>query len=236
MIAPEKMNGSAVIQSRDARSGFTLIELLTVIVIIAILSAISFGIMNGVQDAQNRAKAQAELAVLSQVIEQYKSAYGDYPWSAPGDPTNSSPADAMDTAISNSELLLNALMGWGRFASVSGSMQFDSALEGKSLLDVSKFTVRQKGSDETYVDYPMTSLTSAPSDYYLADPWGNPYVYIYTKTASGGTWNTFGYHLYSKGSDSIDSGDGINFSTGVVSDAETYRYSDENADNIYAGE
>ena len=62
------------------RRGFTLIELLMVIAVILILASITFGISRGVQNAQARAKAKAELATISQALEQFKSRYGDYPW------------------------------------------------------------------------------------------------------------------------------------------------------------
>jgi prepilin-type N-terminal cleavage/methylation domain-containing protein len=78
--------------------GFTLIELLMVIAVILILTGITFGISRGVQNAQARAKTKAELATISQAIEQFKSRYGDYPWHDSsitdyptpngGDPTN----------------------------------------------------------------------------------------------------------------------------------------------------
>ena len=62
------------------QQGFTLIELLMVISVILILAGITFGISRGVQNAQARTKAKAELAVISQAIEQFKLRYGDYPW------------------------------------------------------------------------------------------------------------------------------------------------------------
>ena len=62
------------------QQGFTLIELLMVITVILILAGITFGISRGVQNAQARTKAKAELATISQAIEQFKSRYGDYPW------------------------------------------------------------------------------------------------------------------------------------------------------------
>ena len=51
-----------------------------VIAIIMVLAGITFGISRGVQNAQARTRAKAELAVLSQGIEQFKLRYGDYPW------------------------------------------------------------------------------------------------------------------------------------------------------------
>ena len=66
--------------SHPNRNGFTLIELLMVIAVILILAGITFGVSRGVQNAQARTKARAELATIAQAIEQFKSRYGDYPW------------------------------------------------------------------------------------------------------------------------------------------------------------
>src|ERR1700679_3834214 len=65
--------------NRRAARGFTLIELLTVIGIIGILSAISFGIIKGVQATALEARTKSELSAISLALEQYKAANGDYP-------------------------------------------------------------------------------------------------------------------------------------------------------------
>jgi len=62
-------------RARSSNRGFTLIELLVVIAIIMVLAGITFGISRGVQNAQARTRAKAELAVLSQGIEQFKLRY-----------------------------------------------------------------------------------------------------------------------------------------------------------------
>ena len=234
MIISKKMKCSNSVVLSASKCGFTLIELLTVIAILSILSGISFGVIRGVRSAQNSAKAQAELAVLAEALEQYKAGNGDYPWTPPGDPTNSDPDDAMEVAIVNGEILLNALMGWGRFVGSAGATSFDSSKQGRAILDVSKFTVRLKGADQEHEEYPDSSV--APAGYYLSDPWGKPYVYVYAQDASRSTWQMFGYHLYSKGSDAIDSGASISFTSGVVDHDDSYRYNTHNADNIYVGE
>jgi prepilin-type N-terminal cleavage/methylation domain-containing protein len=64
---------------RRARHGFTLIELLTVIGIIGILSAISFGIIKGVNSTAMEARTRSELASIELALEQYKGVNGDYP-------------------------------------------------------------------------------------------------------------------------------------------------------------
>jgi prepilin-type N-terminal cleavage/methylation domain-containing protein len=64
---------------RSRRAAFTLIELLTVIAIIGILAAITFGIAKGVQERAAINQTRVELAALAQALENYKKHYGDYP-------------------------------------------------------------------------------------------------------------------------------------------------------------
>jgi prepilin-type N-terminal cleavage/methylation domain-containing protein len=224
------------ISSRENKTAFTLIELLMGIAILGVLAAITFGVFQGVKDSQNRARAKAELSVLSQALERFKSKYGDYPWTAVGsDPSNLDPADNMTVAKNNSAMLLNALMGWGRFDISGVSPVFDPNLKGDALIDVSKFTVREIDSDLNFVDYPANS-SQAPSGYYLSDPMGNPYVYLYGKSASLSGWDNFSYILYSKGSDGVDSVVGLDIATGIAKSDDIYRYNVQNADNLYVGE
>ena len=225
-----------LLPSREKQTGFTLIELLMGIAILGVLAAITFGVFQGVKDSQNRTRAKAELSVLSQALERFKSKYGDYPWTPVGsDPSNQDPASQMKVAKQNSALLLNALMGWGRFDLTGGSANFDPNLKGAALIDVSKLSVRQIGSDLDYVDYPVdTSRT--PDGYYLVDPIGNPYVYLYSQDANRTRWENFGYVLYFKGNDQVDSIEGFDRFSGIATVEDDYRYHTKNADNLYAGE
>ena len=235
-ITPANSMTAILLPSREKQTGFTLIELLMGIAILGVLAAITFGVFQGVKDSQNRTRAKAELSVLSQALERFKSKYGDYPWTPVGsDPSNSDPASQMMVAKQNSALLLNALMGWGRFDLTGSSANFDPNLRGAVLIDVSKLSVRQIGSDLDYVEYPVGS-TSAPSGFYLVDPMGNPYVYLNGKAATLSAWENFSYILYSKGIDQVDSVAGLNLSTGIVTSDDIYRYNEQNADNLYAGE
>ena len=210
------------------KKAFTLIELLMVFAVITILAAITFGITRGVKERQNRAKAKAELAILSQALEQFKARNGDYPWSVNGDPSS---------AEDNGERLFQALTGWGKFTLNGSQPQFDLKTSSdvskngpKPFVDVSKLTYVNPADPDEY--NPDVGTSSAPANYVFIDPWGEPYVFLYAK--EGGAWELFGYHLYSKAGDLVDSNAGLNATTGAMSDS--YRDEDENIDNIYAGE
>ena len=61
------------------RSGFTLIELLVVITVIGILAAITLNIAGGVNQKAAMDKARAEIAAISNALEQYKNVNDVYP-------------------------------------------------------------------------------------------------------------------------------------------------------------
>ena len=194
----------------SSKRGFTLIELLVVIAIILVLAGITFGISRGVQNAQARTSAKAELAVIAQALEGYKSTHGDYPWAI------------------NSEELTKALMGWMKFMRTGSSLTFKeveaddvSAKGPKSFIDATK--LRYSGT------LPKAA-NEAPDDVEFLDPWGSAYVYKY-KTSSSGSWNNFGFVLYSKGADGFATAVGPD---GIIT--TSIRNSSNNIDNIYSGE
>jgi len=59
--------------------GFTIVELLIVIVVIAILAAISIVAYNGVQNRANDTAVKNDLRQFHSLIEQYKILNGNYP-------------------------------------------------------------------------------------------------------------------------------------------------------------
>lgn len=201
-----------------------------VIAVILILAGITFGISRGVQNAQARAKAKAELAVISQALETFKSKYGDYPWVGV---SNVSGNDELRNAAHG---LMKTLVGWqavdGTQAGGSNSLG-QTFTRGDSILDVSHLSLSR--------DWPTGSTETSPSgDIYFVDPWGNPYVYIYkdrsehTLGTAGGPWSRFGYILFSLGADGAASSSGIDENSGEILPA--FRDADENIDNIYSGE
>ena len=170
--------------------GFTLIELLMVIAVILILTGITFGISRGVQNAQARAKVKAELAIISQAIEQFKSRYGDYPWHDSG---------GSDT----NRMLLLALTGRMTMVSqTNGKITVNATVVDQ---DNAAVIARPKFIDDTKF---LTRKDSNGNTIELLDPWSNPYIYWYkwenTENAkiddqSSEGWDVFGYHLYSTG-------------------------------------
>lgn len=172
-----------------------------VIAVIAILCGITFGITRGVQSAQNRTKAKAELASLSQALEQFKSQYGDYPW-----------LDSADD--DDNKMLLFALTG-----------RLTMERNSSGVVDVST-TVSQDDEEvmarPKYIDESKYTLSTddAGNSIAILDPWGNPYVYKYKIESSSSDWDVFGYHLYSTGPDGDDANAAIenmmNLTTGVL--------------------
>ncbi len=61
------------------QKGFTIVELLIVIVVIAILAAITIVAYNGIQARAKFTRAQSDLVNTQKLVELYKIQYGAYP-------------------------------------------------------------------------------------------------------------------------------------------------------------
>lgn len=64
------------------RTGFTIVELLIVIVVIAILAAISVVAYNGIQNRTLISRSLTDLQAVNKAIQLYHSQYGTYPTTA----------------------------------------------------------------------------------------------------------------------------------------------------------
>lgn len=173
---------STALRSRSCASGFTLIELLVVMAIVLILASITFGITRGVQGAQARAKAQGELAVLAQALEQFKLRYGDYPW------VTSNRNESLTHALTGRRILVRNV----EIDEESGVQTITMSLGALINLD----NVGNEGRP-AFIDITRFN-PSQPNE--LRDPWGNLYEYHYKASDTDGSdWQRFGYILYSRG-------------------------------------
>lgn len=201
-------------RDHSSKFGFTLIELLVVIAVVGVLVSITFGVSRGVQSARSRALAKAELSVLAQALEQFKSRYSDYPWHDSGAGDYPTPSGGKD----NNTMLLYAL---------TGRMKMERVTDGAGLTKVEISKVDDKLDAAAVVSRPQfietskfktSGDTNEPNQ--LLDPWGNPYIYMYKTEGSSNDWEVYGYHLYSTGPNGAEANDSIKVeidsSTGVM--------------------
>lgn len=105
------------------RAGFTIVELLIVIVVIAILAAISIVAYNGVQQSAKVAKANSDLAALNKAIQTARVATnknlrditGSNCSACGGSAVINSSLDAISTASGANLAALKAGDPWGNF-------------------------------------------------------------------------------------------------------------------------
>ena len=69
---------------KKSMRGFTIVELLIVIVVIAILAAISIVAYTGIQQRARDSERKADLAAIAKAVELYKADNGHYPPAASG--------------------------------------------------------------------------------------------------------------------------------------------------------
>lgn len=201
--------------ARHLRNGFTIIEMLVVIGIIAILAAITFGLVSGVTERGRTSRAQSELRTLAQALEQYRSHYGDYPWVNVDEFSYNSDPESDRTP----ELVFNALAGV--LGPRGHNIVDQEGSYGPSFVDFGNLTLR---SDS---ELPDPEQTSSELDNAFVDPWGNAYRYLYKDEGNSEEWERQNFILYSMGPSGEDSAPDPD---GTIPD------SPENIDNLYHDE
>jgi prepilin-type N-terminal cleavage/methylation domain-containing protein len=198
-------------------AGFTMIELLVVLGIIVILGGITFGLVSGVSERGRAARAETELRLIAQSLEQFRTQYGDYPWVGTA------------TTSNNEEALFNALAG------ITGPQgdpirdESNSTRVGRVFIDFSRVTIGDENNEELdREEFNQLPNAGEPSPGVLQrrflDPWGNPYRYYYRSANSPDTWRRSGFVLYSMGPEGSHSPPSNN---GDISETSA------NMDNIY---
>lgn len=88
-------------QARGGRKGFTLIEMMVVIMIMAILGSIVFGITGYASRKAANARAMAGLQQIKNALEKYRLDHGGYPTLTGSMDTGGAEWDAVRSALTN---------------------------------------------------------------------------------------------------------------------------------------
>jgi len=102
----------ANIKLKGQQRGFTIVELLIVVVVIAILAAITIVSYNGITSRANESAIKAQAATYQKKAELYQSEVGYYPVATTGFSSDSTksyyiPADALVTYSHDTSTLVN---------------------------------------------------------------------------------------------------------------------------------
>jgi prepilin-type N-terminal cleavage/methylation domain-containing protein len=177
-------------------SGFTLVELLVVIVIIGILTGITFTGATFLLQSKDSKKATSEIEAIKLALKEFESSEGSFPDTEQlaSDPNNYSErgqvlllallglldesGEILDTDESGKNYLPNDIFTFG-FPKESGEHEL-------ALLGVAGSTFEFTNSDGEKITQPVC----------IIDPWGNPYVYEYPRRDGHQ-----GFLLYSEGPD-----------------------------------
>ncbi len=208
------------IQSR--KSGFTLVEILVVVAILGLLMAVTTSLLTGVGQKQGAARSKADMAVIASATEAFAAQYGGYPRLNVAKKS----ADAGD--------FLKCLTGKMALRVKDGRVIMSLvARSKKSFVDISKLSVCDP--DEPEAEAPDSNKNGV----FIADPWREPYMYLYNTSSTSGTleaeWTSPSFILFTKGADTKAKEIDNMYSTGVVPDNDAYRAVEVNIDNLIYG-
>jgi prepilin-type N-terminal cleavage/methylation domain-containing protein len=174
---------------RTGHKAFTLIELLVVIAILGILAAIAFGLTHGVNERARVSRAQTELTIIAQYLEQFRSHYGDYPRVLHTDAMSADTGDRREGEMAAVKLF-DALNGMRPI--VANQARFADADRQRPFIERERFRAELSPSRN-----PPTVTDPELEPHVLIDPWDNLYFYYYDPDNTN--WRGTRYVLYSRG-------------------------------------
>ena len=205
-------------RSHCSRRGFSLVEIVVVMAVLAVLFAIILRTQDGVKERALISRAEAELTLLSMLLEKYKSTWGEYPM--------------VPTGEEGSDVLWNALSGQRL---PDGSPVLTPA--GKQWLgDLAGFQFAD-GNDQRIDELPPPGALAGQT-IRIIDPWNQPYHYHYRSGPNANTWQRTGFVLLSlgpSGGEALENG--RTEASGVPPSGllpETYPKDNDTFDNILA--
>jgi len=172
-----------------ARAGFTLIEILTVISIIALLSSMILVAIQKARVGANDAVASTEIGTLVQALEQYVQDESEYPGAS----------KKISAETNHFPDLFNALFGERKPNGPGGRNAPYMTMKEEKLVVYNDET-------EAYERATKEQIDNFRIPKYVADPWGNPYVYRANKGRKKEDFmrNPYGADIYSLGPNGID--------------------------------
>lgn len=133
-----------------------MIELLVVISIIAVLASLVAAVASGASKASKIRKAEGQIMAIQEALEEYKLNYGNYP----------KPVGGTDDPVTVAKMLYQAVTG-----------------DGTNMIDGAEPTASDgnPGTDgEIFLEaafHNNGNSSFANKDFYLMDPWRQPYNY-----------------------------------------------------------
>ena len=119
----------------SSRRGFTIVELLIVIVIIAILTAITIVAYNGIQGRAQQAKIQNDLTELEQAILAARIQTGETVWQITGGPGITGDACAQYASGTDIAAIPKSDSCWTKNADALSKISIASGINVRNLLD-----------------------------------------------------------------------------------------------------
>jgi len=176
-----RISSSAIRRSYRRLSSFTLVELLTVIVIIALLAALTLAAGGAVLKRAARVRATNEIQAMGAGLANYKVDNGVFPIydMNPSPPLGVYPADP---------------------STLGGVYQFSSELLYQALSGKTNYTDPTVAGTNSYVPFKSGQLGSLSNNTYVKDPFGFSYGYSTGDTTNNVPYNGDGfYDLWSTG-------------------------------------
>lgn len=210
-------------------AAFTLIELMAVVLVTAVLAAVTLGVSSYLQKRVATNATRAQLAAIEAALETYQSDWGYYPLTCP-------------CRISYGGFceLTNNWILWRTLSGVGG---------GKKYMTFSSVQLRANTSSSSNL---LTGGSSTPGGLTnIYDPWGTPLnyfnspnvAYVVINTAFngytlGGQMNSRSYDLFSYGPDHstfVPNATGTGWKPNALVSASQWTNQQSSADDVTAG-